>query len=171
MREVLLRRTPVELSDDVRFAGRVRRLALTAVVALGVLWALAAVALDVPPLVNTSLAAGWLLMPLILFASLSRPVMRYALVVPATLVSLPLLAISFLFLPAHPIAAAGWLLVTAGILMGGVLGTWFWFRLLPVPAALADPFAPGRLAAIGVHVALICIGLSLVLLELLARIV
>ncbi|MCJ7709607.1 MAG: hypothetical protein MUQ32_02145, partial [Chloroflexi bacterium] len=55
----------------------------------------------------------------------------------------------------------GWLLMTIGVGLGGVLGLWLWFRLMPVPAALDDPLAPGRWALIGVHVALVVIGLAL----------
>jgi hypothetical protein len=39
--------------------------------------------------------------------------------------------------------------------MGGGLGLWLWYRLLPVPAALDDPGSPGRWLLIGVHVALV----------------
>ncbi len=152
---------PIEISADPRFAGRVRRLAATAAVALGLIWALAATTLDVPPLIVVMLALGWITMPAILVASLARPWLRYALVIPSTLVGTGLLAISAVWLPANVIAAAGWLLMTAGILLGGLLGLWFWFRLVPVPRVLDDPFAPGRMALIGVHIALIVAGLSL----------
>lgn len=161
MSEVLGRARPVELSDDARFAARVRRLAATAAVALGLIWALAVTTLEAPPLIGVALAAGWASMPAILLASLSRPRLRYALVAPSTLVGLGLLAISLAWLPASPMAAIGWLIVTAGVLMGGLMGLWFWFRLLPVPEALDDPFSPGRLALIGLHVGLIVTGLLL----------
>ena len=49
---------PVELSADARFAGRVRRLAFTAVVALGVLWALATVTLEAPVAIDLALLLG-----------------------------------------------------------------------------------------------------------------
>jgi len=160
MSEVLRRATPIELSRDRRFAGRVRRLALTAVVALGLIWALAVTTLDAPPIVGLALAAGWVSMPTILLASLERPFLRYALVIPSTLVGVPLLTISAAWLPANAIAATGWLLMTAGILLGGLLGLWFWFRLVPVPESLDDPFSPARLALIGVHIALIVIGMG-----------
>lgn len=156
-----LRRPPVELSADRSFGGRIRRLAATAVVALGVMTGLAALTLDVPGAVVASLAAGWVLMPLILVGSLGEPRLRYALVVPSSLIGVPLLAICALWLPSQPAAAAGWLLVTGGILLGSGLGLWFWYRILPVPRALDDPFAPGRWALIGVHVGLIVLGLAL----------
>jgi hypothetical protein len=53
----------------------------------------------------------------------------------------------------------GWMLVTAGVLLGGTLGLWTWYRVLPVPPPLDDPVAPGRWALIGVHVALVLLGL------------
>jgi hypothetical protein len=100
-------------------------------------------------------------MPALLFASLRDPRWRYVLVLPSTLVGVPLLAICAFWLPEGPVAAAGWLLVTAGILLGSVLGLWFWYRVLPVPAALDDPFSPGRWTLIGIHIALIVLGLML----------
>lgn len=161
MSDALLRRIPVELSTDARFARRIKRLALTSVVALGLIWWLAVTTLATPPLAGVALAAGWVLMPTVLLASLTRPRLRYALVVPATLVGVALLGVSVWWLPTHPLAAAGWLLITVGISLGGVLGLWFWFRLLPVPAALDDPFSGGRLALIGLHVGLIVTGIAL----------
>lgn len=161
MSEALLRRIPVELSTDARFARRVKRLALTSVVALGLIWWLAVTTLPTPPLAGTALAAGWALMPTVLVASLSRPRLRYALVLPATLVGVSLLGVSILWLPPDPLAATGWLLITTGISLGGFLGLWFWFRLLPVPEPLNDPFSGGRLALIRVHVGLIVTGLVL----------
>ena len=161
MSNALLRRIPVELSADARFAGRIKRLALTAMVALGLIWWLAVTTLATPPLARIALAAGWVLMPTVLLASLSRPRLRYALVLPATLVGVALLGVSIWWLPPEPMAAAGWLLITMGIALGGALGLWFWFRLLPVPEPLNDPFSGGRLALIGLHVALIVSGLVL----------
>lgn len=161
MSDALLRRIPVELSTDARFARRVKRLALTSVVALGLIWWLAVSTLATPQIVGIALAAGWVLMPAVLLASLTRPRLRYALVLPATLVGVALLAISIWWRPLDPLAAAGWLLITAGISLGGVLGLWFWFRLLPVPEPLDDPFSRGRLALIGLHVGLIVTGIAL----------
>ena len=151
----------LELSDDRRMAGRVRRLARTAAVALGIIWWLAVSTLEAPPMVGASLLLGWASMPAILVMSLRRPRLRYALVLPSSLVGVPLLGITALFLPASAVAAAGWLLMTAGILLGGALGLWFWYRVLPVPRALDDPFSAGRIALIGVHVALIVAGAAL----------
>jgi hypothetical protein len=130
-------------------------------VALGVLWALATVTLEAPVAVSLALLLGWLSMPALLFASLRDPRWRYVLVLPSTLVGVPLLAICAFWLPEGPVAAAGWLLATAGILLGSVLGLWFWYRVLPVPAALDDPFSPGRWTLIGIHIAMIVLGLML----------
>ena len=161
MSAVVARVRPVELSDDRRMGGRVRRLARTAVVALGIIWWLAVSTLEAPPLVGASLLIGWASMPTILMLSLRRPRLRYGLVLPSSLVGIPLLGISTLFLPTSAVAAAGWLLITAGILLGSAMGLWFWYRVLPVPRALDDAFSAGRIALIGVHVALIVVGATL----------
>lgn len=52
-------------------------------------------------------------------------------------------------------------MMTAGVLMGGVLGLWFWYRPAPVPLRLDDPFSRGRWLLIGAHVALIVVGMML----------
>jgi hypothetical protein len=153
---------PVELTSDAAFARRVIRLALTSSIALGFVWLLATVTLDVHPGVGASLALGWFLMPSILFLSLRRPRLRYTLVIPSALVAVPLLIICAGNLPERQIARTGWLLLTAGILSGGVLGVWFWFRWLPVPRWLHAPFSLSRWALIGLHVALVVSGLVLV---------
>lgn len=152
----------VEMTGDARFAGRVRRLAITSGVALGAIWALAAFTLDAAAAIDLALLAGWLLMPAVLGASLARPGVRPLVSLPSTLVTVALLALCLTALPAHQPQRSGWLLVAAGILLGGALGLWLWFRLLPVPAALDDPYAHGRWALIGVHVGLIVAGLALV---------
>jgi hypothetical protein len=150
---------PVELSPDARFAGRLRRLAAVSVPGLGSITLLAHLTLDVPLALEASLAAGWILMPTLLLLSRARPLLRYALALPSTLVGLPLLAVCILVRPADAVAAAGWCALAAGILLGGVLGLWFWYRVLPVPAALDDPFAPGRWALVALHVGLVVGGL------------
>ena len=169
MADLVGRRPSVELSTDPRFAGRVRRLALTSVVALGLIWAVAVATVEIPALIGAALAAGWFLMPAILVTSLADPRWRYGLVVPASMVGISLLAISVAWPPAPPLAAAGWVMMTGGVLLGGVLGLWFWYRLLPVPTSLDDPFSPGRLALIRAHVALIVVGLVLAASPLLTR--
>ncbi len=151
----------VEMRADPRFAGRIRRLAGTSVVALGLIWLLPESTLDPHPAIGAALAGGWIGMPAILWLSLRRPRLRYGLVVPSTLVTAALLGICATALPADATARAGWLMLTAGILVGGLLGFWFWFRWLPVPASLHEPFAPGRWLLVAVHVALIVVGLLL----------
>ena len=157
-----LARSAVEMTADRAFARRVMRLAFTSAVALGVVWALARTVGQAHPAIGWLLAGGWLLMPTVLFASLGRPLLRYALVVPATLVSVALVALSAAVVPVGGTAAVGWVLVTCGVLVGGTLGLWFWFRLMPVPAALNDPFSKGRWALVGIHVLLVVSGLLLV---------
>ena len=155
------RRLPVELSADRAFARRVRRLALVSLVALGAIWGLAVATLETPPLVDGALLAGWALMPAILLASLSRPLLRIGLALPATLVTLGLLAIVVGWLPPSPWAAAGWALMLLGIALGGGMGLWLWYRLLPVPVALDHPFSAGRWLLITAHVGLIVLGMAL----------
>lgn len=60
-------------------------------------------------------------------------------------------------------------MTTAGVLMGGVLGLWFWFRLVPVPRFLDDPFSPGRWALVTAHIILIVAGLGLIAFSLMAQ--
>ena len=158
----------VERTGDPRFAGRVRRLALTSVAGLGLIWLLWAATLDTHPIIGAGLAGGLLLMPLILALSLRWPALRYALTVPSLLVGLALLAVCITALPEESLASAGWLLMTGGVLLGGVLGMWFWFRWMPVPARLVNPFSPSRWVMIGVHVSLIIAGLALVTLAALS---
>jgi hypothetical protein len=152
----------VELSDDARFRTRIVRLAATSVFGLAAIALLARATLDAPAAVDGALFAGWVTMPALLLLSLRRPSVRWALVVPSALVGVGLLGVCAVALPDDAVAAAGWLLVTAGTLLGGVLGAWFWFRLAPVPAALDDPFAPARWALVTVHVTLLVAGLVLV---------
>jgi hypothetical protein len=154
-------RAPVELTHDPRVEGRVRRLVGVSVVALGVIWVLA-IATRFPPVVAGMLAAGWALMPVVLAASLARPRLRYLLVLPALLVSGGLVLAVATSLPASGTAAAGWLLITAGVNLGGLLGLWLWYRPIPVPAGLDDPLATGRWALIAVHAGAIVLGIGLV---------
>jgi hypothetical protein len=97
-----------------------------------------------------------------LSASLKWPRLRYGLAVPATAVSVALVAICLTALPGDPVLTAGWLLITGGVLLGGTMGLWFWFRWMPVPPRLADPFSPGRWGLIRLHVGLVVIGVVLV---------
>ena len=161
MRAWVSRPLPQELSDDRAFAVRVKRLGAVSMVALGLIWWLAVTTTAAPPAVGAMLAAGWALMPATLFFSLRLPALRYGLVLPASLVGAGLLLVVTAWLPATAPAATGWLLITAGVVLGGILGAWFWFRLVPVPAALDDPFSPGRWILIALHVGLIVVGLML----------
>ncbi len=154
-------RIPVELTPDRRFERRIRRLAVVSAVALGLIWVLVVTTLAAPVALDAVFAAGWLLMPSTLVASLLRPRLRYGLVLPASLVSIGLLGVCLGWLPVDPVVAVGWLLMTAGVALGGGLGLWLWYRLLPVPARLDDPFSTGRWALIGVHVALVVAGFGL----------
>lgn len=135
------RRVPVELTRDPQFEQRVRRLAVVSAVALGLVWGLAVATLQAPPAVDAAFAAGWVLMPLTLAASVTLPRLRYALILPASLVTVGLLAVCAGWLPGNPAAAAGWLLMLCGVALGGTLGLWLWYRLLPVPRALDAPFS------------------------------
>lgn len=150
-----------ELSHDARFRWRIIRLTGVSMVALGVITVLAAATLRVPWWVVAMLAAGSVLMPLVLAASLREPRLRYALTIPASLVTLALFAIVAWWLPVEPVALAGWLLITAGILVGAGLGAWFWYRMMPVPAALDDPFSGGRWALVALHIGLLVVGFAL----------
>ena len=149
------------MSADRQMARRVTRLGFVSLVALGLVWGLCAATISAPWWVHGALAAGWVLMPLVLFASLPRPRLRYALVLPGSLVSVGLLAICLAWAPAEPMAAAGWWLMAGGVALGGGLGLWFWYRLLPVPAWLHDPYSTGRWGLIGLHVGLIVVGWGL----------
>ena len=156
------RPVPVELTDDPRIIGRVKRLALVSAVMLGIIWALAVDTLVSPYIVGGLLFAGWILMPVTLVASLYNVAARYWLALPSTLVTLGLLLVVLTKLPDEPVAAAGWLLMLVGVALGGGMGLWLWFRVLPVPHALDDPVANGRWILIGGHVALVVAGALLV---------
>lgn len=148
----------VELTTDRLFEHRIRRLIVISTVALGVIWGLA-FADDAEVWVLVLLGIGWVTMPTILALSLRRPMLRYALLVPATAVSIGLIGMVF---TAPDSTDVGWLLVTLGILVGGALGAWFWFRWLPVPHALDDPYGAPRVALVGLHIGLVLIGVAMV---------
>ena len=140
---VAIERRGMEMTGDPRFRGRVRRLAITSGVAL--------------------LLGGWPAMFTVLTLSLARPSIRRLVVVPAVIVTTALIGICLLELPSSALARAGWLALTAGILMGGGMGAWFWYRWIPVPRTLHDPYAPSRLALIAAHVGLVVGGIALIL--------
>ena len=155
---MLRSRSGIELTGDRLFIQRVRRLVAISTVALSVIWGLAFVE-EAPTWVLVLLAIGWASMPTILAASLNRPSLRYALVVPATSVSVGLIG---MVMAAPQDTVTGWILITAGIVLGGFLGVWFWFRWLPVPRILDDPFGWPRVTLVGLHLALILVGAALV---------
>jgi len=150
------------MTADPVFARRIRRLALTSLLALGLIWLLAAATLDAHPAIGTGLIAGWLLMPSILTLSLRWPRFRYVLVLPSSLVGAALLAVSATALPESRTASIGWLMITGGVLIGGALGGWLWYRWMPVPPRLDDPFSTGRWILACVHAGIILAGLALV---------
>ena len=162
--------TSVELMRDSRFGVRIIRLAATSVVALGLIWGFQFATLQTPAFVGICLAAGWALMPVLLVMSLRWPVVRYGLAFPSTLVSVGLITICLTALQSEwGTGRIGWLMTTAGVLMGGILGLWFWFRLAPVPRFLDDPFSPGRWDLVAAHIVLTVAGLVLIGLSLTAR--
>jgi hypothetical protein len=149
----------VELTSDSLFQRRVRRLIAISAVALGLIFWLAARD-GAPWWVLALIGVGWILMPMFLGASLSRPSMRYLLIIPATTVGLGLIAMTLM---TDGSSQAGWLLLTFGVLSGGAFGLWFWYRWLAVPRLLDDPFGWPRLILVAGHVGLILIGLGLLL--------
>lgn len=148
----------VEMTPDRLFAHRVRRLVWVSATALGVIWGLA-YADSAPSWVLTFLIAGWALMPAVLALSLRRSLVRYALVIPASAVSIGLIG---MVMDAPESTVTGWIVVTAGVLLGGLLGIWFWFRWLPVPRPFDDPFGWPRMVLVGTHVALVLVGAAMV---------
>lgn len=148
----------IELTGDRLFAHRVRRLVVITAVTLGVIWGLAFIE-EAPAWILVLLAAGWASMPTILAASLSRPSLRYALVVPAGAVSVGLIGMAMI---APEETVTGWILITVGVLLGGFLGVWFWFRWIPVPRILNDPFGWPRVFLVALHLALVLVGAALV---------
>ncbi len=153
------RRLGVELTDNPLFARRVRRLVVVSATALGVIAAVA-IRSGGPRAAVALLVAGWVIMPLVLAASLSRPLVRYALVLPATLVTLGLVG---MVLSTDGSETIGWILVTLGILVGGSLGMWLWYRWFPVPYMLDDPYGVPRLMLLSVHIVLVVSGVVVVL--------
>ncbi len=156
-----IRVVPLELSVDTRFRRRVVRLSMVSSVALGVLLWLVVATLDTDAVIVGAFLAGWVLMPGTLVASMARPKLRYGLIVPASFISIGLFAVVAGWLPADPVAATGWILLLVGVVLGGGLGLWFWYRLLPVPSALDDPFARGRWGLVAVHVGCVVLGAAL----------
>lgn len=162
MRASVLGRTSIEMSGDPLFLPRVRRLASVSSVALGVIWLLAMWTTEPHSVaIDGALLVGWILMPTVLWSSIRRPEMRVLVFVPSTLVTVGLVALCVTALPGDYVVRGGWLLVTGGILFGGFLGGWFWFRWFPVPPSLDAPFSSPRWVLIGLHVAMIVVGIAL----------
>jgi hypothetical protein len=147
------------------FDRRVERLAATSAVMLGAIWWLAQRTPGGSVVVLASLVAGWISMPVLLLGSLRWRRLRLGLTVPSLLVCAGLLAICEHAGGIPGSAVLGWRFVTAGVLLGGLLGGWFWFGLAPIPAALANPFSRGRWLLIAIHVSLIVGGLMLIVLS------
>lgn len=149
----------VELTADTVFQRRVRRLVALSAVALGLmLWFAASDGAQW--WVLALIGVGWVLMPTFLAMSLSKPRVRYLLIVPATTVSLGLIAMT---LATEGSTRVGWMLLTLGVLSGGTFGIWFWYRWFPVPRLLDDPFGWPRLTLIALHLGLILLGFGVLI--------
>jgi hypothetical protein len=155
-------RPGVELTTDPLFARRIRRLVAVSAVALGVI-AWLAVRSGGPRATVILLVFGWVIMPVVLAASLSRPRLRYALVLPTTLATLGLVG---MVLSTDGTEMIGWMLVTLGIAVGGSLGMWLWYRWFPVPYVLDDPFGVPRMTLLSVHIILVISGAMVVFVSL-----
>jgi hypothetical protein len=154
--------TGIEMTHDHSFEARVRRLSVVSLFALGTITWLA-IEEEASPAIVVMLIAGWLLMPTVLRSSLQRPMLRFALAVPASFVAIGLTGLCLTSLPDNAINAAGWWMVTASIWLGATMGMWLWFRWMPVPMALADPFGRARLALIALHVGGVLAGVGMIL--------
>jgi hypothetical protein len=146
-------------------AVRIRRLAVVSAVALGIVYLLATRSQHGSPAIEAALFSGWLLMPIALSLCLVRPRLLLGLLVPSTLVTLGLAALSLNAVQAESAEAPGWLVLTSGVVLGDLLGVWFWFGFAPVPYPLRDPFSFGRSALILIHVTLVVAGMALVALS------
>ena len=155
-------RPGVELTSDPLFARRVRRLVVVSAVALGLISWLA-IRSGGPRAAVVLLVLAWAFMPAVLAASLSRPRLRYALVLPATLVTLGLVG---MVLSTDGAEMIGWILVTLGIAVGGSLGMWLWYRWFPVPYVLDDPYGVPRLMLLSVHIVLVISGVVVIVTSL-----
>jgi len=152
-----------EMTASPRFARRVRRLVAVSSIMLGLITLLAALSPQSKPLALGLLVAGWILMPTTLDMSVQRPRLRYGLSVPAALVAAGLISVATSS-PGWSMATVGWWLLTVGVLFGGTLGMWFWYRWMPVPHDLDNPFSVRRGTLIVVHVGLILVGIVLIIL-------
>ncbi len=151
-----------EMSSDPSFARRVKRLVVVSASALGVILLLTITAGAGGRLAAGLILGGWITMPALLARSLSTPKWRYLLVVPAGLVATGLVIVTVEF-DGSALGYIGWLMMTAGVLVGATLGAWFWYRWAPVPGPLDSPFSQGRWALIAIHAALVTVGAVLVI--------
>lgn len=151
-----------EMSLDPRFGRRLRRLIGVSLVALGLVTTLALAKAQAEGLTIVLLASGWALMPTLLYFGLKRPRWRYLLTLPAALVAAGLLRVNVI-VTEPAVAVIGWWLITVGVIVGAGLGGWFWYRWLPVPTSLEDPFSTGRWTLIAIHIGLIAAGTAMVL--------
>lgn len=148
---------PIEMTTDPTFSRRIRRLILVSLVALGLISVLAVTSGYTGWAAIALLVGGWVTMPSLLARSLVRPQWRYLLAVPASAVSAGLVIIAAGF-DGSAAARFGWWLMAAGVLTGGTLGGWFWYRWGPVPASLDEPFSTGRWVLVAVHAGLVVAG-------------
>ena len=150
------RRTSVEEFRLVR--PRALRLAAVSLVALAVVYRLAAIEPAAGPAERAMIGAGWLLMPLALVLVARVPRFRTILVLPASLATVGVFLVAAQTLP-----SAGWLALSVGLAFGGMLGAWLWFGWAPAPGLRAQPRHPLRLALVAVHVAIVLAGLALLI--------
>lgn len=151
------RALPIEMTDDPRFRRRIERLVLVSALALGLITLLVLGVPDTGWVPTGLIVGGWVTMPALLAASLAKPRMRYLLAIPAAMVSTSLLIVT-VAADLSGWARLGWWLMTAGVLAGGTLGMWFWYRWVAVPQRLDEPFSAGRWALIAVHAGLVIAG-------------
>jgi len=165
MRRASVRRAapPVEMSPNPGFASRVKRLTAVSATALGGIFLLVSLTGDAGWVASGLMIGGWVSMPVLLAKSLRQPRWRYLLAVPAGLVLASLLTVALGF-DGSALSRVGWWVMTAGVLVGGTLGGWFWYRWAPVPRPFDAPFARGRWMLIAVHAGLVVVGAVLVML-------
>ena len=151
------------MTTDPSFARRLKRLIGVSTVALGLIFLLAYNTSEAGWISYGLLIGGWVSMPTLLARSVDQPMWRYLLAIPTGLVSSGLVIVALGF-DGSSVAQIGWWSVTAGVLLGGTLGGWFWYRWVPVPRMLDQPFSTGRWVLIAVHAGLIVAGGALVFL-------
>jgi hypothetical protein len=153
--------TPVEMSRDPGFTRRIKRLIAVSATALGPISFLVIFTGHADRAASGLMVAGWIAMPALLAASLRKPRWRYLLIIPAGLVSASLLTVALGY-DGATLSRIGWWVILAGVLAGGTLGGWFWYRWAPVPRSLDGPLAIGRWMLIVVHAGLVVVGVLLV---------